>query len=86
MAITIRQTIYFAPEVFFSWDNIFKTSDELVAGLGEQPGEHRVKPLPPRFDFFEKHPSPQIRIGSRFSQTHYLLKGAMYGHHHPADA
>ena len=46
-----------APEVFFSWDNIFKTSDELVAGLGEQPGEHRVKPLPPRFDFFEKHPS-----------------------------
>ena len=25
--------------------------------LGEKPGEHRVKPLPPRFDFFSKHES-----------------------------
>lgn len=46
-----------APEVFFSWDNIFKTNDELVSELGEQPGKHAVKALPPRFDFFEKHPS-----------------------------
>ena len=45
------------PSVFFSWEHIFDTCDELVASLGEQPGAHAVKPLPPRFDFFEKHPS-----------------------------
>ncbi len=46
-----------APEVFFSWEHIFDTCDELVAAVGEEPGTHAVKPLPPRFDFFEKHPS-----------------------------
>lgn len=46
-----------APEVFFSWEHIFDTCDELVAELGEQPGTHAIKELPPRFDFFEKHPS-----------------------------
>ena len=46
-----------APAVFFSWEHVFETTDELLAGLGEAPGTHRVKPLPPRFDFFEKHPS-----------------------------
>lgn len=46
-----------APEVFFSWDNIFMTNDELVELLGEKAGEHKVVELPPRFDFFEKHPS-----------------------------
>ena len=45
------------PVAFFSWDNIFKTNDELAAELGEQPGTHAIKVLPPRFDFFEKHPS-----------------------------
>ena len=45
------------PAVFFSWDHIFDTTDELIESLGETPGAHRVKPLPPRFDFFEKHPS-----------------------------
>ena len=46
-----------APEVFFSWEHIFETCDELVAELGEQAGTHAIKVLPPRFDFFEKHPS-----------------------------
>ena len=50
-----RQTI--DPVAFFSWENIFKTNDELVIELGEQPGAHAVKELPPRFDFFAKHPS-----------------------------
>ena len=45
------------PVAFFSWDNIFASTDEFVEGLGEKPGEHRVKPLPPRFDFFSKHES-----------------------------
>ena len=45
------------PVAFFSWDNIFKTNDELTAELGEQPGTHAIKALPPRFDFFAKHPS-----------------------------
>ena len=45
------------PAVFFSWDHIFDTTDALIESLGETPGAHRVKPLPPRFDFFEKHPS-----------------------------
>ncbi len=45
------------PQVFFSWEHIFKTTDELIESLGEVPGEHRVKPLPPRFDFFAKHES-----------------------------
>lgn len=43
------------PVAFFSWDNIFASTDEFVESLGEKPGEHRVKPLPPRFDFFSKH-------------------------------
>ena len=46
-----------APEVFFSWDHLFDTTDELVRSLGEEPGSHRVQELPPRFDFFEKHAS-----------------------------
>lgn len=46
-----------ASEVFFNWEHIFETCDELVVDLGEQPGTHAIKVLPPRFDFFEKHPS-----------------------------
>ncbi len=45
------------PATFFSWNHIFETNDELVVSLGEHPGEHAIKALPPRFDFFAKHPS-----------------------------
>ncbi|WP_144744425.1 class I tRNA ligase family protein [Enorma burkinafasonensis] len=41
-----------APETFFSWEHIFDTMDDLARALGEKPGGHRVKALPPRFDFF----------------------------------
>ena len=47
----------FSPELFFSWDNAFLTLDELTELAGERPGEHRVGQLPPRTDFFAKHPS-----------------------------
>ena len=40
------------PNAFFSWEHIFDTTDELIQALGEKPGEHAVKVLPPRFDFF----------------------------------
>ena len=29
----------------------------LVGCGGETPAEHKIVPLPPRYDFFEKHPS-----------------------------
>ena len=47
------------PDVFYSWEHIFDTCDQLVEHLGEQPGTHAIKPLPPRFDFFRKHPSQE---------------------------
>ncbi len=42
---------------FFSWEHILEDTDTFLAALGEKPGEHRVLPLPPRFDFFKKHSS-----------------------------
>ena len=47
----------FEPQAFFSWDNALLTLDELTAKLGEVPGDHLVRELPPRTDFFKKHPS-----------------------------
>lgn len=44
-------------EDLWSWDHLFETLDEMVIRIGEQPGEHVLKELPPRTDFFEKHPS-----------------------------
>lgn len=49
----------FAPSVFFSWENAFLTLDELTELVGENPGEHAILQLPPRTDFFSKHPSQQ---------------------------
>ena len=49
----------FAPGVFFSWENAFLSLDELTKLVGEKPGEHKVRELPPRTDFFSKHPSQQ---------------------------
>ncbi|MGI6231100.1 MAG: methionine--tRNA ligase [Tractidigestivibacter sp.] len=47
----------FEPEFFFSWENAFDTPAQLAAKLGEKPEGHALVELPPRFDFFEKHPS-----------------------------
>ena len=47
----------FGAEDFFSWEHAFDGPVELAATLGQTPVEHAIVPLPPRFDFFEKHPS-----------------------------
>ncbi|MCH3968009.1 MAG: class I tRNA ligase family protein [Atopobiaceae bacterium] len=47
----------FPAETFFSWDHAFDTPTDLAEAAGEKPGEHAIVELPPRFDFFEKHPS-----------------------------
>ena len=41
-------------DTFFSWDHAFDTLAELT---GEPCEDHAIEQLPPRFDFFEKHPS-----------------------------
>ncbi|MGI6755817.1 MAG: class I tRNA ligase family protein [Atopobiaceae bacterium] len=53
----ICEYLNFAPELFFSWENAFMDPTELCELIGEKPSEHQLKELPPRFDFFEKHPS-----------------------------
>ena len=47
----------FEPAFFFSWEHAFDDPAGLAAVLGETPEQHRIVPLPPRFDFFEKHPT-----------------------------
>ncbi len=47
----------FSPAVFFDWDKAFLTLDQLTELVGEKPGEHAVRQLPPRTDFFSKHPN-----------------------------
>ena len=53
----ICEHLGFAAEDFFSWEHAFETPGELAQALGENPAEHALPELPPRFDFFEKHPS-----------------------------
>ena len=56
----ICEHLGFSPELFFSWEHAFEGPVELASALGEAPEEHKIVPLPPRYDFFEKHPS-QVR-------------------------
>lgn len=42
---------------FFSWNYDFESIDELCSAGELTEGRHLVRALPPRFDFFEKHPS-----------------------------
>ena len=44
-------------EEFFSWNYDFDSTDELCSAGELTDGRHRIRELPPRFDFFEKHPS-----------------------------
>ncbi len=53
----ICEHLAFDPETFFSWDHAFDGPIELAALKRRTPQEHKLVPLPPRFDFFEKHPS-----------------------------
>lgn len=51
----ICQYLNFDPEQFFSWDNAFKTPQELAQLAGQNPAEHVLRTLRARFDFFSKH-------------------------------
>ena len=42
---------------FFSWEHALATPRELASALGENPDEHAIVELPPRFDVFRKHES-----------------------------
>ena len=44
-------------EDFFSWNYDFESMEELCGAAEIDAGRHRIRQLPPRFDFFEKHPS-----------------------------
>ena len=47
----------FDAERFFSWDAAFDGMEELCTPQQVECGFKELEPLPPRFDFFEKHPS-----------------------------
>ena len=53
----ICRHLAFDKELFFSWDHAFEGPRELAARIGERPEEHALVELPPRTDFFERHPS-----------------------------
>ena len=42
------------PESMWSWEHLFEPLDAYLATLGEKPGTHQLKELPPRTDFFER--------------------------------
>ncbi|MDR2035480.1 MAG: class I tRNA ligase family protein, partial [Coriobacteriales bacterium] len=44
-------------EEFYSWKNLNKGNDAFFSPTDLQNGGHLLLELPPRFDFFEKHPS-----------------------------
>ncbi len=53
----------FADKDFFSWEHAFENCSELARSLGEDPAQHKLRTLPPRFDFFAKHPSQLKKRG-----------------------
>ncbi|MCH4054268.1 MAG: class I tRNA ligase family protein [Atopobiaceae bacterium] len=57
----ICEHLGFDPEAFFSWDHAFEGPRDLARALGEEPDAHELVELPPRFDFFERHPSQAKR-------------------------
>ncbi len=52
----ICQRFGFAPEDFFSWSGNLDGLSELCSADEQAAGAHVVEELPPRYDFFEKHP------------------------------
>ncbi|MDR3136896.1 MAG: class I tRNA ligase family protein [Coriobacteriales bacterium] len=48
-------------EDFFSWEKIFLGNEIFFTDEDIQAGGHPVRELPPRFDFFARHPSQQQR-------------------------
>ncbi|MBE6464065.1 MAG: methionine--tRNA ligase [Eggerthellaceae bacterium] len=53
----ICEKLAIAPDVLFSWDYDFEGMDELCTLEEAEIGWHELVELPPRFDFFKKHPS-----------------------------
>lgn len=54
---TICSYMDFASEDLFSWNYDFDDNRELCSAAEIDDGRHMVRQLPPRFDFFPKHPS-----------------------------
>lgn len=53
----ICEYLCFDQEEFFSWNYDFDNMDELCSGGDIHEGHHLIRELPPRTDFFERHPS-----------------------------
>ena len=53
----ISEHLAFDQDLFFSWEHAFEGPLELCALAGETAAEHALVALPPRFDFFEQHPT-----------------------------
>ena len=53
----VAEHMGFSARDFFGWEHALDTPCQLAAALGEDPSEHAVVELPPRFDFFRKHES-----------------------------
>ena len=53
----VREHLAVPAELFFCWDHAFEGMTELVEAAGETVAAHRLVELPPRTDFFEKHPT-----------------------------
>ena len=53
----IAEYLAFAPEALFTWDVPFAGVDELMTPEELAAGGHKMRELPPRFDFFRKHES-----------------------------
>lgn len=53
----IADYLMFNPEDLFSWNYDFESNDELCTAAELEQNCHRVRNLPPRTDFFEKHPT-----------------------------
>lgn len=53
----IADYLNFGKEAFFTWESSFVDMRDLCTPEEEAQGWHTLKELPPRTDFFEKHPS-----------------------------
>lgn len=53
----IAEHLNIPTEIFFSWKHAEEGLPELVQHAGENAEQHEITPLPPRFDFFERHES-----------------------------
>ena len=53
----ICERMNFASDEFFSWNYDFESNSELCTASEIDAGSHLIHALPPRFDFFKKHPT-----------------------------